>query len=56
MDRKPLVIGNPLTIADMRVALENPVTIAFEQNALAQVDAGLLRLRASLIVAMSRMA
>ncbi len=40
MDRRPLAIGNPLTLANLREALERPVAIAFEKDALAKIDAG----------------
>ncbi|HEY4125954.1 MAG TPA: histidine ammonia-lyase [Rhizomicrobium sp.] len=40
MDRKSLTIGNPLTLADLRVALENPVAVTFDKGALIRIDAG----------------
>ena len=40
MDRKTLTIGKPLTLAQLRAALEHPVAITFDATALAAVDAG----------------
>src|SRR6185437_11984014 len=40
MNRNTLTIGKPLSLPELRMALEHPVTISFDANALAAVDAG----------------